>query len=75
MWTEEDNRGRDMVAVGAKEFFEVARDAIALVEKTQLEAIRRASVVLAERMRLGESCRCLAPDTPTMPSFRSRRSP
>lgn len=39
--------------VSAREFFAVARDAVARVEQTQLDAIARASVVLAERMRSG----------------------
>lgn len=39
--------------VTARQFFEVARDAVARVEATQLDAIQRASVVLAERMRSG----------------------
>ena len=37
--------------VSASSFFTVAGEAIKRVEKTQLDAIRRASVVLAERMR------------------------
>lgn len=39
--------------VSATEFLAAARDAIARVEGTQLDAIRRASAVLAERMRSG----------------------
>lgn len=39
--------------VSAREFFAVARDAIARVEDTQLDAIARAAGVLAERMRSG----------------------
>lgn len=39
--------------VSAGEFFAVARDAVGRVEATQLGAIQRASVVLAERMRSG----------------------
>jgi uncharacterized phosphosugar-binding protein len=41
------------VPVSATEFLAVARDAMAQVEATQLGAIGRASVVLAERMRAG----------------------
>lgn len=36
--------------VSASEFFAVARDAIAQVERTQTDAIKRASVLLAERI-------------------------
>lgn len=39
--------------VSAGEFFAVARDAVARVERTQLGVIRRAAAVLAERMRSG----------------------
>jgi uncharacterized phosphosugar-binding protein len=41
------------VPVSAGEFFAVARDAVARVERTQLGAIRRAAAVLAGRMRSG----------------------
>lgn len=39
--------------VSATDFFAAARDAVARVEATQLPAIRRASMLLAERMRSG----------------------
>lgn len=41
------------MSVSAEAFFAVARDAIAAVERTQLDAIRRAAAVLADRIRSG----------------------
>ncbi|MGH9068082.1 MAG: sugar isomerase domain-containing protein [Acidimicrobiales bacterium] len=41
------------MTVSAEGFLDVARDAVARVEKTQMDAIREASTVLAGRMRSG----------------------
>jgi uncharacterized phosphosugar-binding protein len=41
------------VPVSAKEFFAVAADAVAQVERTQIGPIQQAAMVLAERMRAG----------------------